>query len=115
MNSSELAHLMLYWESQKKGLAKTEERIKEAVLELGETVDTGNVRASHYAGRKKYDYETAACPNGLPVLDDDLWALFTTTVPETKNVDWRGLCRQLSVKHIPFTQGEPSVTIKLTE
>jgi len=107
MNASELARLMLYWESQKRGLAKTEGRIKEAVLELGRTVDTGCVRASYSAGRKKYDYETAA----KGVAPSTIRAF--RVVREA--VDWSGLCRDQEITDIPFTQGEPSVTVKLME
>lgn len=102
MNASELARQMLYWEDQKKGLARTEERIKEAVLELGRTVDTGNVRASYSKGRKKYDYEVAA------VSAEQSLVPFERLV-----VDYRAACKAFRLTDVPVTQGEPSVTVKL--
>lgn len=109
MNASELARLMLYWEDQKKGLATTEARIKEAVLELGQAVDTGNVRASYSGGRKKYDYEEAA--GGM--VSDATIRVFTSVIPQTEKIDWRGICEKAGIEDIPFTQSEPSVTVKL--
>jgi hypothetical protein len=97
---------MLYWEDQKKGLANTEGRIKEAVLELGKTVDTGNVRASYSAGRKKYDYAAGA----VVAAGLGSFAQFERLV-----VDHRAVCKHFGVKDIPFTQSEPSVTVKLLE
>lgn len=110
MNASELARLMLYWEDQKNGLARTEERIKEAVLELGRTVDTGNVRASYSKGRTKYDYVgyiNTALKDGR-LLEDDM-------VPfEKVTVDYRSVYQEFfEGTALPFTQSDPSVTVKL--
>lgn len=111
MNASELARLMLYWEDQKKGLTRTEERIKEAVLELGETVDTGNVRASYSKGRRKFDYLQAVAEQ--PKLAEADVTKFTTVIPQTEKVDWKAVCKHFGIKDIPFTQSEPGVTVKL--
>lgn len=111
MNPSDLAFLMLRWEGQKATLARTERDIKKAVLKLGKTVNTGNVRASYSGGRKKYDYREAA--DGHPMVPDVTVGLFTTVIPQTEKVDWRGICKHAGIEDIPFTQSEPSVTIKL--
>lgn len=104
MNASELARLMLKWEMLKREIETTELRIKEAVLELERTVDTGNVRASYSKGRVKYDYQAAAIANGCSL------APFERLI-----VDYRAACKGWAIPNqdIPFTQSEPNVTVKL--
>lgn len=111
MNASVLAELMLKWETRKGWLDETEAEIKKAVLKLGKAADTGNVRASYSTGRKRYDYQDAA--DGHVMVSRATVGLFTTVIPETEKVDWRGICKHAGIEDIPFTQSEPSVTVKL--
>lgn len=72
-------------------------------MELGKTVDTGNVRASYSRGRVKYDYQQAIIAANPASL-----ANFERLV-----VDYRAACKHFRIEDIPFTQSEPSVTVKL--
>ena len=111
-DASELANMMLRWEEQKRLLDVLEEAIRASVLEIGQTQTVGNVRASYSAGRKQYDYEEAA--TGHPMVSDTTVGLFTKT-RTTATIDWRGICKHAGIEgdELPFTQGKPSVTIKL--
>lgn len=105
---SALARLMLRWERQTRLLDEIETAIKDTVLQLEETITTGNVRATYSAGRKRYDYETPA-----QQAPDDVIAAHTVTVTKT---DWRTIALQelgLPKEDLQFTQSSPSVTIKL--
>ena len=84
------------------------EGIKAEVLALGKTQVVGNVRATWKAGRKTYDYQAAA--QQLASIE----IIEAHTVPQT---DWRKVCETAQIKPdiIPFTQSEPSVTVKLED
>lgn len=106
MDSSELAAMMLTWERMRRELDSLEMEIKTAVLEIRKTQTVGNVRASYSAGRKSYDYLDVA--RGHPMVSEATIDLFTTS-----KIDWRGICQHVGIDDVPYTQGEPSVTIKL--
>jgi len=111
-DASELAKMMLRWEQQIRALDELEAAIRDSVLEIGQTQTVGNVRASYSAGRKQYDYEEAA--TGHPMVSDTTVGLFTKT-RITTTIDWRAICKHAGIEgdELPFTQGKPSVTIKL--
>jgi hypothetical protein len=106
MNASELAQKMLEWEQIKRQLDTIGNEIEAAVLEIGKTQTVGNVRATFSNGRKTYDYQAAA--DGHPMVSDATKSLFSKTV-----IDWQAICQHVGIKKVPFTQGEPSVSIKL--
>jgi len=106
---SELARLMLDWEDLRRRLDDLGAVIEASVLELGETVTTGNVRASYSAGRKRYDYKAACGDEPDPYLVEQF---------STKKIDWRKLALDgigLDKDEIPHTQSEPSVSLKLED
>lgn len=105
MDASELALAMLEYERIRKDLDALEEKIKDAVLRLESTQTVGNVRATFSAGRKSYDYEGAVSSLDL---EDGVLDQFLKT-----SVDYRAACKGLGVEDVPFTQGEPSVSVKL--
>ena len=107
MDASELALLMLEWEKVQRKAQELEDKIKPVVLEMGKTQTVGNVRATYSQGRKSYDYEEAAATARVP---EDVIAVYTTP-----SVDWRGLCKALDIEDVPFTQGSPSVSLKLLD
>jgi len=109
MDKSELAALMLQWESVQKRADKMKAAIADAVLQLEETQSAGNVRATYSGGRKTYNYQEAA--DGHPMVSEATVSLFTTT-PEPRT-DWRGICKHVGVEDVPFTTSEPSVALKL--
>ena len=113
MNETELAMKMLQYGELRSTLDALEAQIKTAVLERGKTQTVGNVRASYSTGRKTYDYQEAA--DGHPMVSNATVELFTTLIPETQRVDWHRICDHAGIEDIPFTQSEPSVTVKLVE
>jgi len=113
MDATQLAQKMLDWETLTHAANALAEEIQAAVLEIGKTQTTGRVRASYSKGRKKYDYREAA--DGHIMVGEATVALFTTIVPQTEKVDWRGICLHTGIEDISFTQSEPKVTLKLLE
>lgn len=111
VDMSQLATMMLEWERRQKWADALRAKIKATVMRVGETQTVGNVRATYSGGRKTYDYYAAAVLR--PAVGNATIELFTVTpVPQT---DWRAICEHAGVEKndIPFTQSEPSVTIKL--
>ena len=108
MTRSELAKLMLEYEDVRRKCTEMEKQITDAVMYYEESVEVGNVRATLRAGRKTYDYETAANdhPRVTPVL---------VKLHSTMKVDWKSICNDAGIKDIPFDVGNPSVYIKLLE
>lgn len=113
-DASELAKLMLKWEAQKLLLDELETAIRDSVLLMQMTQTVGNVRATYSKGRKSYNYEEAVTHKGLAMVSDATMALFTKT-RTTTTIDWRGICKHDGIEgdELPFTQGAPSVRIKL--
>lgn len=109
INLSHLAQLMLDWEKAQRRAEELAEAIKDTVLELGETQKVGYVRATYNNGRKTYNYHEAV--DGHPMVSEATIKLFTT-VPEPR-IDWHGICKHVGIDDVPFTQSEPSVTLKL--
>jgi len=108
MKASELAARMLEYEQRKRELDALEAEIVAAVLETGTTQTVGNVRASYSTGRKSYDYRAAL--DGRDAAELLPW---TEEVPATVKIDYRAACKGLGVEDVPYTQSEPSVTVKL--
>ena len=107
MDPSKLAALMLEWEQAKRQADALETRIKREVLNLGKSQTVGNVRATYSKGRRTFDYQEGA---GESV---DPYVIEMHTKPR---IDWRGVCNYIGrdKDEIPFTQGQPSVSVKLT-
>ena len=110
MNNSELASKMLEWESRKIEMDALEADIRSAVLGLGKTQTVGNVRATYSAGRRSFNYQAAA--ERHPMVSTTTVGLFTTTKIIT-TTDWKAICEHVGAEDAPFTQGDPSVSIKL--
>jgi len=111
MDATELARKMLEWERTKRALDLLDKEIQAAVLEIGKTQTVGNIRASYSAGRKNYYYQATA--DGHPWVSKATISLFTTIIPQTETIDWRGICQHVGIEDISFMQSEPSVTVKL--
>jgi len=113
MDASELAAKLLQYEAEYKALEALKEEIIEAVLDVGETQKAGNVTASYSGGRKTFDYQTAAVES--PKVTPDIIQEFTKTVT-TVEVDYLKVCDAAGLDketEIPFTQSQPSVTLKV--
>ena len=109
MDASTLAAQMLDWESRKRELDKLESEIAATVLEIGKTQTVGNVRATYSAGRRTFDYETAAVEH--PMVSEATISLFTETKVIT---DWKKICDHAGIDEVPvLKQTEPSVSVKL--
>jgi len=111
MDAGELALKMLKWEKLQCAAYVLAAEIEHAVLDIGKTQTVGNVRASYSGGRKSYDYRAAA--DGHIHVSEATVSLFTTIIPQTKKVDWRGICDHAGIEDIPFMQSKPKVTLKL--
>lgn len=115
MGRSELAILILQWESTKFKLDRIEEKITAAVLDLGESVTVGNVKARYSKGRRSLDYETPCRAHDR--FDAEV-VNFTTEIPEeiipaSTKIDFTALAKMLGVKPVVLSQGEPSVKMEL--
>ena len=111
MDKSELAKLMLQWEAVKKRLDEIEEAIVDSVLQIGETVTAGNVKATYNTGRKSYNYAEVGSDAPAALVAE------YTNIKTVEQTDWRKLVlngMKVSQEQIPFSQSEPSVTVKLT-
>jgi hypothetical protein len=110
LNPSELAQAMLDWEQKRAELDAIEAKIKGTVMQMQKTYTVGNVRATFSQGRKTYDYEEAAQKYSY------IRANFSEVVEKHKSwkVDWKSVCDEIEVEDIPFDQGAPSVTLKIT-
>ena len=110
MDMSTLAAKMLEWEKIKGQLDALTKEIQGAVMEIKTTHNVGNVRATYSQGRKSYEYSTAIL---RAQITTEQLKPFTKTIPATSVVDFRTACKELKIEDIPFTQPEPSVTVKL--
>jgi hypothetical protein len=103
---SALATDMLKWERMKRGLDELGESIKDTVMQIGKTQTVGNVRATYSKGRKSYDYRYAITVAGYDSPSQlEPW--------RKVSYDYRAACKELEIEDVPFTQGDPSVSLKL--
>ena len=115
MGRSELAILILQWESTKFKLDQIEEKIKAAVLDLGESVTVGNVKARYSKGRRSLDYETPCRAHDRfdAELDNFLTEIPEEIIPPHTEIDFIGLAKMLGVKPLVISEGTPSVKMEL--
>jgi hypothetical protein len=109
MDMSILAKKMLEYERVQRQADALKHRIEEAVMDLGKSQTVGNVKATFRNGRKSYDYEAI----GSTAKREQIMAR-TKMVAKT---DWRKLVLEdlgIEQDDVPFTQGDPSVSVKLT-
>jgi hypothetical protein len=105
---SELASLMLEWERAQRRADELRATIEGAVVQIGETVEVGNVRATYSNPRKRYDYEAVGAD-----APETLVQQYTSTVTKT---DWRKLVLDgmgIGQDLVPYSQGSPSVNLKM--
>ena len=110
MDKSELAKLMLQWETAQARADEIKAAIVDAVMELQETQSAGNVRATYSGGRKTYDYQAVGSDAPAALVKA------YTTEKVVVNTDYRKLVldgMKVEQAQVPFTQSEPSVTVKL--
>ena len=101
MNASELANKMLQWEQLQREADELEAEIEEAVLALGKTQTVGSVRASYSKGRKRHDWQGACDREGVDL-----------SMYEKVSYNYRQAAKDNELE-VPYTQSEPSVTVKL--
>jgi len=112
MNANELATAMLEWSEKNLELALLTAEIETAVLEIGKTQNVGNVRATYSKGRKRYNYEAGAAE-----VDPSTVTRYTVTPEPIEPVpvtNWKALCKGEGI-FAPYTQGEPSVKVKVVK
>ena len=106
MDKTELAKIMIEYEDTRRRLDKLGDTISSAVLEMGETVVVGNVRATYNNGRKSYNWQKFAYDNGLVPSADHM----------TVRIDWKSVCDNgdLDLGNAPIEkQSESSVSISV--
>lgn len=108
MDASKLASLMLHWERTQLKANGLKAIIEKVVLESGVSREVGNVVAKYNAGRRTFDYKTAAVSN--PNVTGETILLYTKT---STSVDWRKLCKDRKIANVPFGRGKPSVSVRL--
>jgi hypothetical protein len=106
MNPAELAQAMLDYGKLRAELESLGDAIKSTILAIGETQTVGNVKATFRKGRKSYDYEGAQDAWPQEVVDRH------TTETLVVKTDWKAACKEQGLE-APYTEGEPSVKIKL--
>jgi hypothetical protein len=108
MNATELALTMLEWENLQRQADLLKVQIEAEVLARAKTHTVGNVRASYSGGRKSYHYdgalEAAIATGALEAAMLDPFRVMT--------LDGKKACTELHITPT-FTQGDPSVTVKL--
>ena len=108
MDARQLAMTMLEYEEAQRCADELRAQIESAVLEIGETQQVGNVKATYRTGRKNYDYAAAAAEVPDTLIEE------YTKVKTT--VDWRKLALEglgIEKDRLPFTQSDPSVSVKI--
>lgn len=83
-----------------------EAEIRKEVAEMASTVEIDGIKATYSEGRKTYKYEDA----GKAHADEHIICKHTKPV-----TDWRAVCKDAGLINVPFTQGEPSVSIKISD
>ena len=109
MNKSELAEKLLEWETKKKELDQLEDLISHEVMILEESFTVGDITAKLNSGRRNFDYESGGNNVSKDIIERNTKV---ETKVETK-IDWKAICKEGGVKDIPFTTGNPSVTISI--
>ena len=105
MNKSELATKMIEWESKKKEIDQLEAEIKRTVMLLEESFSVGDISEGFRAGNRKFDYESVGKNVSQDIIDNN--------TEEKIEIHWIGVCKEAGISDIPFTTGNPSVSLKI--
>lgn len=109
VDMAKLAERILFYGRRLRELDVLGAKIKADVLVLAKTQTVGNVRATYSAGRKTYDYDFAGkAARAVGAISEAIVAQYTM-----RKIDWRSVCQAAQLEDVPYTQSEPSVTIKL--
>jgi len=116
MDPVQLAKDMLAWREKRLELDVIEDRIKQAVLELGKTQTVGDVRATYSAGRRTFGYQQAVddyIASGPDDLESFMGTVETfTRLVTTTTVDYKAICDFCKIEAPVIGQGESSVSVK---
>ena len=109
MDRTALAKYMLQWEETQNKADELRVAIQDAVFELKETQQAGNVRAVYSEGRKTYSYEDVGSDASPDIVEKH------TKTTTTTRTDWRKIVEEMNVPKdvIPFSQGKPSAKLKI--
>lgn len=106
-----LSELLARYEVAATEAKRLEEKIKQVVLEMQETVKCGRVTASYSSGRGSYDYEAIAKEIGLA---EKVLKKFSKLVVNYKQAcEDAGIPKAVLEKH--YKPGTPGVSIKLAD
>ncbi len=107
MTAPELKKMMSSWKSQKEQLDLLETTIKTEVLKRESTFETDDATATFRKGTRKFNYECDTVVMSAPL---QLVEVHTKVVSK---IDWKAICSTLKIKDIPFTQSDPTVSLKV--
>jgi hypothetical protein len=96
MNAKQLAQLFINYKEATDKVVALEEKIKAAVLELGESQKIAGVTATYYQQSVTTDYKTV-CEDALAkeLIDEDAVEEFTT---HTKTVKWAEVVKKYALE-----------------
>lgn len=97
----------------KKTCDALEAEIKAACTEAGETISARGIQAVYKTGRKTYNWEAAAAKAGAEMEPESFQAVLDNHT--TPKVDWKKVASDVGVVQAPFTQGAPSIAIKIVD
>lgn len=109
MDKQEIAQKLLEWKQLQEKVDSLKEQITQAILELGESVQAGDVRAAYNKGRTTYDYKLAVeeIPAAMTLLETEY-----LKVENIADRVWKQVCDKLEISAPVKSVGNPTVTLK---
>jgi hypothetical protein len=116
---NKLAQMMLEWETKRRELEDLENKIVAIVLDHGNTVTVGNIRATYSKGRRELDYrapvESAALtdPIAQALIEKYTETIEGQWVPSTTKTDWKSAAKEHGIEPVVLGQKDPTVKVKV--
>jgi len=105
MDAKELERMMAVWKRQKEQLDLLETTITAEILKREKSFEVEGVKAAFRKGARKFDYAF--------ISDKAEPALVEKHTKVVEKTDWAKVCKELKITDIPFTQADPTVSLKL--
>lgn len=107
LTDDQLTKAMREWRKLMQRAGALQELIVKTTLAHGRSYKAGKVQANYTKGRKSYNYAVAGRKADASIIE-------AHTVPQT---DWRAVCEtaQFPKEAIPYTEGEPRVSLRVKE
>ena len=102
MNDLELTELFVERRKTADNLAEIDKKIKDAIMERGESFSSAGVKATYYSESVSCDYETAAKDDPRC---DSVKHEFTTI---RESVSWKDVCEKLGIDLALYSDKNPA-------